>query len=66
MDLLTCAQTMSRHEGSVTCLTTRRGRIYSGAVDSTLKVKTGFNSTIIYVHVLITGLALTYVTGVSL
>ena len=65
MDLLTCAQTMSRHEGSVTCLTTCRGRIYSGAVDSTLKVKTGFNS-YYNLFVLITGLALIYITGVSL
>ena len=38
MDLLTCSQTMSRHEGSVTCLTMCQGRIISGSVDSTIKV----------------------------
>ena len=35
---MTCAQTMARHEGSVTCLLVCGGRIYSGAVDSTIKV----------------------------
>ena len=40
MELLTCAQTMSRHEGSVTSLTISRGNIYSAAVDGTVKVRT--------------------------
>ena len=38
MELLTCAQTMSRHEGSVTALTIARGSIYSAAVDGSIKV----------------------------
>ena len=38
MELLTCAQTMSRHEGSVTSLTVERGNIYSAAVDGAIKV----------------------------
>ncbi|XP_019849787.1 PREDICTED: E3 ubiquitin-protein ligase TRAF7-like [Amphimedon queenslandica] len=38
MDLMTCAQTMSRHEGSVTCLTVNRGSIISGSVDNNIKI----------------------------
>lgn len=38
MELLTCAQAMSRHEGSVTSLTVARGAIYSSAVDGSIKV----------------------------
>lgn len=38
MELLTCAQAMSRHEGSVTSLTVSRGAIYSSAVDGSIKV----------------------------
>ena len=38
MELLTCAQTMSRHEGSVTSLTGARGAIFSAAVDGSVKV----------------------------
>lgn len=38
LELMNCAQTLARHEGSVTCLIASRGKIYSGAVDSTLKV----------------------------
>ena len=33
-----CVQTLIRHEGSVSCLTVSRGRLFSGAVDSTIKV----------------------------
>lgn len=33
-----CSQTLARHEGSVACLAVARGRLYSGAVDSTVKV----------------------------
>ena len=39
MELMTCSQTLARHEGSVTCLTVSRGRIFSGAVDSNIKVR---------------------------
>ena len=38
MELMTCAQTLARHEGSVTCLLAFRGTIFSAGVDSTLKV----------------------------
>ena len=33
-----CVQTLIRHEGSVSCLTVSQGRLFSGAVDSTIKV----------------------------
>jgi len=33
-----CVQTLIRHEGSVSSLTVSRGRLFSGAVDSTIKV----------------------------
>ena len=33
-----CSQTLVRHQGSVACLAVSRGRIFSGAVDSTVKV----------------------------
>ncbi|XP_050403849.1 E3 ubiquitin-protein ligase TRAF7 [Patella vulgata] len=38
MDNLICTQTLVRHTGSVACLAVSRGRIFSGAVDSTVKV----------------------------
>ncbi|XP_064610459.1 LOW QUALITY PROTEIN: E3 ubiquitin-protein ligase TRAF7-like [Liolophura sinensis] len=38
MDNMICSQTLARHEGSVACLAVARGRLYSGAVDSTVKV----------------------------
>ncbi len=38
MELLTCAQTMSRHEGSVTSMIVSRGTVYSAAVDGAVKV----------------------------
>lgn len=33
-----CTQTLLRHQGSVACLAVSRGRIFSGSVDSTVKV----------------------------
>ena len=38
MELMNCAQILARHEGSVTCVLASKGRVFSGAVDSTLKV----------------------------
>ena len=38
MDNMICSQTLVRHQGSVACLAVSRGRIFSGAVDSTVKV----------------------------
>lgn len=35
---MTCTQTLLRHQGSVTALAVSRGRLFSGAVDSTVKV----------------------------
>ncbi|KAK7003570.1 E3 ubiquitin-protein ligase TRAF7-like isoform X1, partial [Biomphalaria glabrata] len=37
MDNMICTQTLVRHQGSVACLAVSRGRIFSGAVDSTVK-----------------------------
>lgn len=34
-----CTQTLIRHQGSVACLATSRGRVFSGAVDNTVKVR---------------------------
>jgi len=39
MDNMICTQTLVRHEGSVACLAVSRGQIFSGAMDSTVKVK---------------------------
>jgi len=33
-----CTQTLVRHEGSVACLAVSKGQIFSGAMDSTVKV----------------------------
>lgn len=38
MDNMICTQTLLRHQGSVTSLAVSRGRVFSGAVDSTVKV----------------------------
>lgn len=38
MDNMICTQTLLRHQGSVACLAISRGRLFSGAVDSTVKV----------------------------
>uniref|UniRef100_A0A673IEX6 E3 ubiquitin-protein ligase TRAF7 n=1 Tax=Sinocyclocheilus rhinocerous TaxID=307959 RepID=A0A673IEX6_9TELE len=40
MDNMICTQTLLRHQGSVTALAVSRGRLFSGAVDSTVKVWT--------------------------
>jgi len=34
-----CVQTLFRHQGSVTTLAVSRGRLFSGSVDSTVKVR---------------------------
>ena len=36
---MTCLQTLSRHQGSVSCLATMHDRLYSGAVDHQVKVQ---------------------------
>ena len=38
MEHMTCAQSLIRHDSSVTCLAIQRGRLFSGSVDSTIKV----------------------------
>ncbi|XP_071963692.1 E3 ubiquitin-protein ligase TRAF7-like isoform X1 [Antedon mediterranea] len=38
MENKTCQQALIRHQGSVTCLAVSRGRLFSGAVDNTVKV----------------------------
>ncbi|KAG3272897.1 TRAF7-containing [Ictidomys tridecemlineatus] len=40
MDNMICTQTLLHHQGSVTALAVSRGRLFSGAVDSTVKVWT--------------------------
>ncbi|KAF7477475.1 hypothetical protein GHT09_011468 [Marmota monax] len=40
MDNMICTQTLLRHQGSVTALAVSRGWLFSGAVDSTVKVWT--------------------------
>ena len=44
LELMMCAQTLVRHEGSVTCLLASGGRIFSGAVDNMIKVNNAFLS----------------------
>uniref|UniRef100_A0A671M686 E3 ubiquitin-protein ligase TRAF7 n=1 Tax=Sinocyclocheilus anshuiensis TaxID=1608454 RepID=A0A671M686_9TELE len=43
MDNMICTQTLLRHQGSVTALAVSRGRLFSGAVDSTVKVRDSHN-----------------------
>lgn len=43
-----CAQTLFRHQGSVTTLAVSRGRLFSGSVDSTVKVRYENNYTLKY------------------
>lgn len=38
MDNMICSQTLVRHQDSVACLAVSRGRVFSGAVDNTVKV----------------------------
>lgn len=40
-----CTQTLLRHQGSVTALAVSRGRLFSGAVDSTVKVSASVRAT---------------------
>lgn len=47
MDNMICTQTLLRHQGSVTALAVSRGRLFSGAVDSTVKVAHGSDCFII-------------------
>lgn len=42
MDNMICTQTLLRHQGSVTALAVSRGRLFSGAVDSTVKVRDSY------------------------
>ena len=35
---MNCAQILARHEGSVLCVLASNGKVFSGAVDNTLKV----------------------------
>ena len=44
MQHMTCAQTLVRHESSVTCLAISRGRLFSGSVDSSIKVGVAYIS----------------------
>lgn len=39
LDNFSLLQTLLRHEHSVDCIVARGGRIYSGAADSTIKVR---------------------------
>ena len=39
LESFTCVQTLLRHQGSVAALAFNKGRIFSGAVDSTVKVR---------------------------
>eukprot|EP00794_Sanderia_malayensis_P008900 gene8900-9851_t len=40
LDNMNCVQTLIRHQGSVTALAVLKGRLFSGAVDSTVKICT--------------------------
>lgn len=41
LDTFSLLQTLLRHEHSVDCIVARGGRIYTGAADSTIKVREG-------------------------
>ena len=48
-----CVQTLIRHENSVSCLAVFRGRLFSGSVDSTVKVRAYYISiTMLLINVL--------------
>ena len=47
---MTCVQTLIRHENSVSCLAVFRGRLYSGSVDSTIKVSSYITIVFICLH----------------
>eukprot|EP00050_Salpingoeca_kvevrii_P022137 m.121831 g.121831 ORF g.121831 m.121831 type:complete len:64 (-) comp9612_c0_seq5:1625-1816(-) len=38
LDTMSCAQVLARHQNSVDALAVQRGRLFSGAADSTVKV----------------------------
>ena len=39
LESMACVQTLLRHQGSVSALVVSRGRIFSGAMDSTVKAR---------------------------
>lgn len=45
-----CTQTLLRHQGSVACLAVSRGRIFSGSVDSTVKVGNSTEDFVVLVY----------------
>lgn len=45
-----CTQTLLRHQGSVACLAVSRGRIFSGSVDSTVKVDNSTEEFVVSVY----------------
>lgn len=45
-----CTQTLLRHQGSVACLAVSRGRIFSGSVDSTVKVDHSIEDFVVSVY----------------
>ena len=47
-----CIQTLIRHENSVSCLAVFRGRLFSGSVDSTIKVRAYISITLLFINVL--------------
>ena len=50
MDNMICSQTLVRHEGSVACLAISKGQIFSGAMDSSVKVTIYLLSTVYSEH----------------
>ena len=54
MELMNCAQILARHEGSVTCVLASSGRVFSGAVDSMIKVHIIIMILLILIPLLIT------------
>lgn len=50
MDNMICTQTLLRHQGSVACLAVSRGRIFSGSVDSTVKVGNSTEDFVVLVY----------------
>lgn len=50
MDNMICTQTLLRHQGSVACLAVSRGRIFSGSVDSTVKVDNSTKDFVVLVY----------------
>jgi len=49
MDNMICTQTLVRHEGSVACLAVSKGQIFSGAMDSSVKVPNSVCTSIIII-----------------